>query len=1198
MTDISIIGDEYNKRLRVYDEEWGTYITKNIPYVTVRYTVNTVVKFKSIPKSEYSDFKKKLKESTREKKVQLELKIKFNVVQYGEALGKGKGRGRKTISHVETKRRIVDITFSSQEEFETKLEDAFYDFEAEIAELYESDFYVDDVTEKSYSQVNGPTVQSGSGNISQTKMRSVVPITYKFLPELDLNIPSQDGMCVDEALIRIYKPYIPTLSSEKIDSIIEEYNNSEEDKININKEAGRSSTEVAAFCNHYKIAQYGIDVDNKVFHKMTYNSSNYPALMWYCIDSHMYIVDDEKTRKHIVRSSTLTTKTQTDLLQNIADKETEKATRFALESKEDIDISELENLKNCNVFYHESDLYNILIKLFVEKNIQYKSTFNGSQCVSIELDNGVVLFNNVNHRAAIKVGTEVMKCDWKDSMEICKKLNIPFTNQSIQSIAKTVYNDMHQGSRQFIRKMLSEQKKEELLLKQENQCNICEQNLPTKDDKCIYEVDHILPLSCGGNNEMENLQALCKKCHAEKTARETAEKTFNIDNTVSSFNIETSKIFKARKNGFIHVYKEKCGKKDKWTKLGLDINKCRANIIRYSMNKFCVFSVLDNIEIFDHKKYDMNKIPYGYYYVTTHNLLPLKGNGWYSYPIVQFCLNEKIIFPHNIQNIIKPSIMLPADYYANFVDKIRTTCGDYSKLMINGFIGLLGRKSSTERKVLFSNTPNEASYHYFKQNPNNRVYARFRSYNEEEVVADEEVVDFKNQKGFYEIIFEKSRQCEDSTVPIFNQILDLEAIELYKITSLLQKYNGRMLKINTDHSLAEFQRERDIEECKREAMTFFWDENKKVPKYKIDNKVSPKNSRTNVNTNLENYKCHVYNTITDPQSNDFSGLVKQVISLNQSFQIDGKAGTGKTHFLKMIQKHLDDNGIKYLALAPTNKACRVLGNAKTVHSFFGVYGKKGFSKISNYEYIIIDEKSMIKEIFFRGFFHIKLNTNCKFILAGDWNQLEPVLDRATFDYENSKAIHQLCDGNMVQLTHCRRADQDFFNEYTNVNTVDITKYGNVKCLRSICYRNALRKKINEEIMIQGKKKNSKKYFKVEKNTPDKNSQDIYVYKSLPLMCVKTNKKYNICNGDEFIVKSWTKDILTLHRAEDNNTMVEVLRKDIGQLFYPGYSITAHRSQGMSYAFDYTIYEWNIMDERMKYVALSRAKDRKYVNFVN
>ena len=35
-----------------------------------------------------------------------------------------------------------------------------------------------------------------------------------------------------------------------------------------------------------------------------------------------------------------------------------------------------------------------------------------------------------------------------------------------------------------------------------------------------YDVDHIVPLSLGGTEELDNLQALCPSCHRKKTDRE------------------------------------------------------------------------------------------------------------------------------------------------------------------------------------------------------------------------------------------------------------------------------------------------------------------------------------------------------------------------------------------------------------------------------------------------------------------------------------------------------------------------------------------------------------------------------------------------------------------------------------------------------------------------------------------------------
>jgi len=34
------------------------------------------------------------------------------------------------------------------------------------------------------------------------------------------------------------------------------------------------------------------------------------------------------------------------------------------------------------------------------------------------------------------------------------------------------------------------------------------------------EVDHVIPRRAGGSDNLENLRALCRRCHASKTARE------------------------------------------------------------------------------------------------------------------------------------------------------------------------------------------------------------------------------------------------------------------------------------------------------------------------------------------------------------------------------------------------------------------------------------------------------------------------------------------------------------------------------------------------------------------------------------------------------------------------------------------------------------------------------------------------------
>jgi 5-methylcytosine-specific restriction protein A len=61
------------------------------------------------------------------------------------------------------------------------------------------------------------------------------------------------------------------------------------------------------------------------------------------------------------------------------------------------------------------------------------------------------------------------------------------------------------------------QKIRNLFIKQNPLCVKCKAKRLTVPAK---EIDHILPKSKGGGDEVSNLQALCKACHSRKTATE------------------------------------------------------------------------------------------------------------------------------------------------------------------------------------------------------------------------------------------------------------------------------------------------------------------------------------------------------------------------------------------------------------------------------------------------------------------------------------------------------------------------------------------------------------------------------------------------------------------------------------------------------------------------------------------------------
>jgi len=85
-------------------------------------------------------------------------------------------------------------------------------------------------------------------------------------------------------------------------------------------------------------------------------------------------------------------------------------------------------------------------------------------------------------------------------------LKSPTQNNEIFQFKKKI------NSNKLYKRNVSPKTKKIIASKQEWKCNICGKILDF-----TYEVDHINELRYGGNNEIDNLQALCPNCHRRKT---------------------------------------------------------------------------------------------------------------------------------------------------------------------------------------------------------------------------------------------------------------------------------------------------------------------------------------------------------------------------------------------------------------------------------------------------------------------------------------------------------------------------------------------------------------------------------------------------------------------------------------------------------------------------------------------------------
>lgn len=58
-----------------------------------------------------------------------------------------------------------------------------------------------------------------------------------------------------------------------------------------------------AFCEAHDISTYGFDMHDKCFTKYVSKGRNYPPLVYYCVNNHMYHITDNENVMSLVRSS-------------------------------------------------------------------------------------------------------------------------------------------------------------------------------------------------------------------------------------------------------------------------------------------------------------------------------------------------------------------------------------------------------------------------------------------------------------------------------------------------------------------------------------------------------------------------------------------------------------------------------------------------------------------------------------------------------------------------------------------------------------------------------------------------------------------------------------------------------------------------------------------------------------------------------
>ena len=92
------------------------------------------------------------------------------------------------------------------------------------------------------------------------------------------------------------------------------------------------------------------------------------------------------------------------------------------------------------------------------------------------------------------------------------------TNQLLQQANKKL--DAHKAQKTAKRKKLSEPERRQIAMRQDWNCANPDGKCCLRDKLQEYDIDHIIPLCQGGQDDPSNFQAICPACHRRKTERD------------------------------------------------------------------------------------------------------------------------------------------------------------------------------------------------------------------------------------------------------------------------------------------------------------------------------------------------------------------------------------------------------------------------------------------------------------------------------------------------------------------------------------------------------------------------------------------------------------------------------------------------------------------------------------------------------
>jgi len=300
------------------------------------------------------------------------------------------------------------------------------------------------------SSVSSESDFTASSENSQL-MKASSPVEYSFIPA-DVSLLNNTGFCVPDQFLGIYGPLKKHLTEEHfiklcyqsrgevqpekkqisdLDRGIEGIED-DSDSEAWNIKDGVSPDMLKKICEIEDISHYCFDITRKCFSKYISRHRNFPALIYYCINNHMYWISDKETADSLAKKARdIETKIKS---QCIKEEEQEKKNNIYTDKErpilDDILIENLNNYEIATVIYAKTNL-NEELDLIIEKynyipeikNHLYKTTQINYKKDGRDII--LVVDPNIEHGMT-----------YKQVRDLCSKpkINVEFKNQSFSHL--------------------------------------------------------------------------------------------------------------------------------------------------------------------------------------------------------------------------------------------------------------------------------------------------------------------------------------------------------------------------------------------------------------------------------------------------------------------------------------------------------------------------------------------------------------------------------------------------------------------------------------------------------------------------------------------------------------------------------------------------------------------------------------------